>query len=306
MSSLRQPVYLFGEVLFDQLPDRRVLGGAPFNAAWNLTGLGLPVGFISRVGADDDGERIRAAMQLWKMSDHLVETDPEIPTGKVQVQFDASGEPSYDICAPAAYDAIQCRQLPGDDGQNPETILYHGTLALRDERSRANLLQMRTNFSGGVFVDLNLRAPHWSAELLRQILPGAHYIKLNREELDQCIRIFDINPELSMDQQARQLCQTLELDACFVTLGPQGALLATAHCHWLASGQHIEQTADEIGAGDAFSAVCLAGISRGWPWEQILRRAVTFSARICTIPGAISEDPEFYRQFGASWLHSDA
>ncbi len=30
-------VCVFGEVLFDHFPDgRRVLGGAPFNVAWNL------------------------------------------------------------------------------------------------------------------------------------------------------------------------------------------------------------------------------------------------------------------------------
>lgn len=50
-------IHVFGEVLFDCFPDgRRVLGGAPFNVAWNLQAFGLAPQFISRVGDDLDGK----------------------------------------------------------------------------------------------------------------------------------------------------------------------------------------------------------------------------------------------------------
>jgi fructokinase len=41
---------IFGEVLFDCFPDRRVLGGAPFNVAWNLHGLGAEPAVRGRSG----------------------------------------------------------------------------------------------------------------------------------------------------------------------------------------------------------------------------------------------------------------
>ena len=44
---------IVGEVLFDVFPDgSRVLGGAPFNVAWNLCALGADPLLISRVGTD--------------------------------------------------------------------------------------------------------------------------------------------------------------------------------------------------------------------------------------------------------------
>ncbi|NIR30149.1 MAG: carbohydrate kinase, partial [Gammaproteobacteria bacterium] len=51
---------VFGEVLFDQFEDGdAVLGGAPFNVAWHLQGLGLRPFFASRIGEDRLGERVR-------------------------------------------------------------------------------------------------------------------------------------------------------------------------------------------------------------------------------------------------------
>jgi fructokinase len=46
---------IFGEVLFDNFPDKQVLGGAPFNVAWHLQGFGDNPLFISRVGDDSRG-----------------------------------------------------------------------------------------------------------------------------------------------------------------------------------------------------------------------------------------------------------
>jgi len=51
-------ILVIGEILFDQFPDYRKLGGTPFNFAFHLVQFGLPVRFISRVGADQPGEEI--------------------------------------------------------------------------------------------------------------------------------------------------------------------------------------------------------------------------------------------------------
>ena len=59
---MKRPL-IFGEVLFDRFPDgSEVLGGAPFNVAWNLRGLGQDPLLVSRVGKDELGDRILDAM----------------------------------------------------------------------------------------------------------------------------------------------------------------------------------------------------------------------------------------------------
>ena len=109
---MSERICIFGEVLFDHFPDgRRVLGGAPFNVAWNLCALGADPLLISRVGTDGNALSVRSAMQVWGMSMAGLQSGPEAPTGLVQVTF-ADGEPAYEIVHPAAWDAIAPPEPP--------------------------------------------------------------------------------------------------------------------------------------------------------------------------------------------------
>ena len=78
---------IFGEVLFDCFPDE----------SKKL--------FISRVGDDASGEKIRQAMQQWQFSMAGLQTDKTHNTGEVKVTLQG-GEPSYEITADKAYDFI--------------------------------------------------------------------------------------------------------------------------------------------------------------------------------------------------------
>src|SRR6056297_3660835 len=121
----RTPV-IFGEVLFDCFPDgRKVLGGAPFNVAWNLRGLGFTPFFVSAVGDDDLGRQVRRSMDRWGMAPGGVTMLSDYPTGQVAVTL-SDGQPSYEIKTDQAYDHAPPPELaplavrPG--------LLYHGSL----------------------------------------------------------------------------------------------------------------------------------------------------------------------------------
>ena len=102
----RRPISVIGEVLFDHFADgRRILGGAPFNVAWNLQGLGQRPALISAVGRDAEGESILQQMSDWGMDRSLVAKHASLPTGSVQVTLH-DNEPSYDIVTDVAYDDL--------------------------------------------------------------------------------------------------------------------------------------------------------------------------------------------------------
>jgi len=149
---------IYGEVLFDHFPDGiSVLGGAPFNVAWHLRGLGEQPLFIGCVGDDETGRRVRLAMSDWGMDIAGLQTDFGHPTGSVRVEY-LNGEPAYAILPDQAYDFIQTRALPdlADVG-----LLYHGSLALRQPPSRAALDALISRVDIPVFFDVNLRSPWW-------------------------------------------------------------------------------------------------------------------------------------------------
>ncbi|MCG8450373.1 MAG: PfkB family carbohydrate kinase, partial [Pirellulales bacterium] len=77
-----QKPLIVGEVLFDHFPDgRRILGGAPFNVAWNLQRLGLPPSFCSAVGEDDEGREIIEEMKLGELDVTGLQVTERWPTG---------------------------------------------------------------------------------------------------------------------------------------------------------------------------------------------------------------------------------
>ena len=237
---------IFGEVLFDHFPDgRRVLGGAPFNVAWNLAALGADPLLVSRVGTDADGDSVRVAMRVWGLDTAGLQNGPGEHTGQVRIQFE-DGEPAYDIVRPVAWDAIEKAELPPRCG-----LLYHGSLALRSAPSRDSLMALRAAGPQTVFVDVNLRDPWWEPEAVTGLLDGAHWAKFNEDELERLAP-----PGESPEERARAAIERHGLQALLLTGGERGARLFTADGETLeARPQRQVEVVDTVGAGDAFAAV---------------------------------------------------
>jgi len=279
---------IFGEVLFDHFPDgRRVLGGAPFNVAWHLQAFGQAPHFISRVGDDAEGRTIRGAMADWGMDLSGLQTDSRLPTGRVDVRFDA-GEPSYDIVQPCAYDAIEL-QVPHGDCR----LLYHGSLVLRGAASAGALAQLlKAATPQTVFVDVNLRPPWWQPEQVQALLDSADWVKLNADELAQ------LHPQ----RDAQDFLETYALRGLIVTRGAEGAEILTAAGERLtARPESNVAVVDTVGAGDAFASVIILGLANDWPLDLTLRRAQSFASALVGNRGATVSDPNFYQAFIQQW-----
>ena len=283
---------IFGEVLFDCFPDgKRVLGGAPFNVAWHLQAFGQAPRFISRVGRDPEGDEVLTAMRRWGMDTSGVQTDPDRPTGRVNVSF-VDGEPEYDIVQHCAYDAIESVS-PGSGCP----LLYHGSLALREEQSRRAAAALTAAGPGIVFVDVNLRAPWWQEAQVLDYVRRAHWVKLNAGEL-----------ELLAPGQAgtlsgkQQFLADMALHGLIVTHGAAGAeVLTAAGDHLQVQPEPLTEVVDTVGAGDAFAAVTILGLVHAWPLATTLERAQAFAARLVGNRGATVDEPAFYRPFIDAW-----
>lgn len=287
-------IALFGEVLFDQFPDgQQVLGGAPFNVAWHLQAFGLEPCFISRVGDDAKAEHIKHAMQAGGMATNQLQTDYEHPTGVVQITLN-NGEPSYAILSNQAYDFIAADQL---EIATQYAVIYHGTLALRHATSDHALEVLKARHQGKVFVDVNLREPWWQAERVKHIIDQAHWVKLSQHELKQ------LQPFPADLKEAMALFLARHhLEVLVVTCGEQRAIAMSQ------SGEIIEvaptahlAVVDTVGAGDAFAAVLLLGLQRGWSLAVTMNRACDFASALVTQRGAIVQDFGFYQPFIKAW-----
>lgn len=300
MTLSKRPI-IFGEVLFDDFGDNRVLGGAPFNVAWHLHGFGARPLMISRIGQDSSGEAILDAMKRWGMTTAGIQLDAEHPTGIVKVTHE-NGEPSYEIVPDQAYDFINAQiASSAATGAGDFQLLYHGTLGLRNEESRQALKALRKNVDCPVFFDINLRPPWWSEALIADQLTHTHWLKANRDELDILKEQHDIETA-DLVAATRQLIDKLKLTGMVATEGADGAhAIDNDGNHTFAKPPHIEDVKDTVGAGDAFTSVIIFGMLNGWDSELTLNRAVQFSARICGIQGATTEDRALYDTFLKDW-----
>lgn len=285
---------IFGEVLYDCFPDgTEVLGGAPFNVAWHLQAFGLLPAFISRVGEDRRGQEIRQAMANWSMETDFLQSDPNRPTGTVNIHLE-NGEPKYDISPEDAYGHIQdiTQKLNAD-----VPILYHGSLALWFKPSRNALEKVKQKCKASVFIDVNLRPPWWQRDTVLSLLEGTSWLKLNEEEL----KLLVPKPEGS-EQKATAMLEQFQLQALILTMGSRGATV------YLRDGQRLSvapssqvNVIDTVGAGDAFSAVFILGLATGWPIQKIINNAQEFASAIVGQRGAIVTDRRFYTTFLAKW-----
>lgn len=282
---------VFGEVLFDCFPDgRQILGGAPFNVAWNLQGLGLAPCFISGVGEDEDGTKIRQAMSAWEMSLDGLQTIADRPTGSVSVSLD-QGQPAYEINLDQAYDFITLPDL--SLLSNGAGLIYHGSLIFRGPVARESLLRLVTDSDLPRFVDINIRQPHFDTRWLPDLISGAKWIKINDEELQQLSGIEITGPD-SIQSGIAVLRRRYGGETYLVTCGAAGAYAVENDklIHVPAPTPLILQ--DTVGAGDSFSAAMIAGIMHESPIGDSLKVAARLASRICGITGGTLADTSLY------------
>lgn len=284
---------IFGEVLFDCFPDgTRVLGGAPFNVAWHCQAFGLRPLLISRVGNDPLGQEVRSAMHNWGLDISGLQLDSTHATGIVDVSFN-DGEPAYEIVENSAWDFIDHMATPEID---KHSVLYHGSLALRNPVAATSLANLKQQCASSIFIDVNLRPPWWDLTLIQNIMQSGQWIKLNVDEL-----ALIVPQQADVESRVKFLLTTTNVKLVIVTRGADGAIAATQNETCSVLPETISHVVDTVGAGDAFTSVLLLGLHKAWPLQKILNRAQTFASAVVKQRGATTQDKTFYEPFIEAW-----
>ena len=281
-------VVALGEVLWDVYGDSRRLGGAALNFGAHARRLGHPITLITAVGLDEPGQQAMEMIEALDLDTRLLQITSRHPTGAAEVRIASDGKPQFTIIRPAAYDAVDLTPagLESLRSQNPAWV-YYGTLFASTEAGKDVLLRLLSTLDRAfTFYDVNLRPGSDSAALVRQLLMHADVVKINEEELVRVAEFTGLPSE--MEAFCREGASRYGWQAAAVTLGDRG-------CGILANGQYAEavghpvDVVDTVGAGDAFSAAFMHGISLGWPVEKIATFANRVGALVASRHGAIPE-----------------
>jgi fructokinase len=299
-------IVVVGESLVDVVEDpsgpRETVGGSPLNVATTLAGLDVPTILITEVGRDERGERI--VEQVADSGAELVA--PPSPTGRTATATVSlvQGEATYDFDIGWA---LPHQELPQCDA------LHVGSLGTVLEPGRTSVLDLvEQAWARDVFVsyDPNVRAPLVADPVqawgdVESLAARAHLVKLSVED------VAVLHPGADPEDIARSLLQGDRTEIVLLTEGSSGATGFTGDLRVHVPAAEIDLV-DTVGAGDAFTAACLAVLyedgafdtyGRGLPTdrprlERLLRAAVEVAGITCSRPGAAAPTrPELRRDW---------
>ncbi len=286
--------YSFGEILWDCLPSGRHAGGAPFNVTAHIAQLGGSVSLISAIGQDELGDEILAVAKDKGVEVEFVRrVRPGLPTGTVIVTVDKSGNATYELVQPAAWDEITVSDEAVSAVTQSRAFAY-GSLA---GRSLYNLEQLDRllDVQGPLkFFDVNLRPPFADPSLVMRLAQRADVLKLNDGEVGRLASWIKAgaateNTPRHADEVAAAcaiVAEATNAARICVTLAEEGAAL------WerdqplvIAPAPHVV-VKDTVGAGDAFMAGLMVGLTRGMETHQVLENACRLGAYVASHNGA--------------------
>lgn len=262
------------------------IAGAESNTAIGLSHLGHHTRFISRIGNDSLGQRIRATLTAEGVDTTYLMTEATaqtgvffrewLPDGARRVLYYRRGSAASMLAPehldPAAFVGVRIVHLTGI------TPALSATCAAAVERA----FDLAHAAGALVSFDPNYRAQLWSQETAREVLlplmARADILLLGHE---------DALAVLGIDDEDEILRPRPEFRAQVVVLkrAERGVRARMGETYVTVPAYPVSEVVDPVGAGDGFNAGFLAGWLRGYGLEEALRLGAQLGAQLVAQTG---------------------
>jgi len=275
----------FGEIIWDVFPDKKCIGGAPFNFAAHAARQGAESYMLSALGNDLLAEEALVYTEKYNINSKFVSRAEGKSTGQCLVTLNEKMIPSYNLLSDVAYDCIKTPDLKALNDEKFDVFSF-GTLALRSEINRKTVLDVLNSVKfNEIYSDLNIRAPHYSEETVLMCLKNATIVKISDEELPVIIDIVYGNnniKQLELADIAAKLSSTFEnIKILVITLGGDGSFVydCTTKDTYRKECPKVK-VVSTVGAGDSFGAAFLANYLKGLVINECLKIATDVSTYV--------------------------
>lgn len=300
--------YAFGEILWDCLPSGRHAGGAPFNVTAQLAQLGASASLISAVGKDPLGDEIlKVAEDKGVNTEFVSRARVGLATGTVLVTLDENSNATYELVQPAAWDEIKVPEEALAAVAGARAFIF-GSLAGRSPYNLEQLDRLLALEGPVKFFDVNLRPPFADLTLVLDLAQHADIIKLNEDEVRGIAswlqtgeaRYDAKRSDAQLAADCAALAQATNTSRICITRAADGAALWDKGNVVFAVSPHVV-VKDTVGAGDAFMAGLMVGLTRGGDTQKILERACRLGSYVASHDGATPLLPaELVQEFKAA------
>ncbi len=286
MVSKRRPIIVgIGELLWDMFPTGKKAGGAPVNFAYHASASGAESYAISAVGNDDLGEEIMDLINDIGIN-HLI-AKVGYPTGTVKIELN-QGIPSYTITEEVAWDYIPFTASIEEIARKVDAVCF-GTLAQRSATSRETIRKFLSLVPEESFriLDINLRFPFYSPDLIEESMRQCNILKLNDDELEILKKMFPIGTN-NNKEMCDWIIRNYNLKYLILTAGEKYSIIYSPETTSFLTTPQVD-VVDTVGAGDSFTGAFITALLKGNTLEEAHRAAVDRAAAVCTVAGAWTE-----------------
>lgn len=284
---MAKKIVAFGEVVWDILPDGKVLGGTPSNIVFRCNSFGESGFLLSRVGDDEFGQAALNRLEELGISVYDVQIDYEFPTGTVNIEFDDKNEPIYKVTPDVAFDHIEFSTEALKLARKADCIFY-GLLPQRFGISKNTIRELIKESPGSIkFFDLKLFKHFFNLEVIDNLLRSSDIVRIKEKEIDFLTEKLELEPG-NLSSFGKQLVEKYKIDLVIITRGQNGVFAwHKKEGEFHDAGFEIEMK-DNIGSGMALAAGFLHYYLNGKPIQDALNFGNAAGALNATRMGATS------------------
>jgi 2-dehydro-3-deoxygluconokinase len=258
---------------------RATHGGAESNACVALARTGLRVAWVSRLGADHAGDRIREALEHEGVDLRWVLTDPERPTGAMF--RDREGGLAY-LRAGSAASALDAHDLDDVPVEDARAVLVTGITAMLGAGPQRAAIELLDRATGIRMVDPNLRPGLWGSDraedLIRPLVRRCDVLIGGEHELREIAEGDDA-------EALARACAALGPTEVVVKRGAAGIAALGPDGVWRDHPPVPVIEHDPVGAGDACNAAYLAARLDGADVPDALKAGAVAGAATAALLG---------------------
>ncbi len=271
------------------------IGGAESNVAIGLSRLGVKTGWISKLGKDGFGDYIESFIRGEGVDVSQVKRDEHHPTGVFFKERRELGESKvYYYRKGSAASFINENDLDENYISQAKYLHLTGiTSGLSKSCCEAvyKAIEIAKKHNLKIIFDPNVRLKVWNnkdkminilLDLIKKsdiVLPGLSEAKIliNDDDKDKILdKFLNLGPEIVV-----------------LKIGEKGAYLGTRDKRVLVSGFPVPKIIDPIGAGDAFAAGFITGVTKGYELEESVKLGNACGAFALTVKGDVESLPSW-------------
>ncbi len=284
---MNKKIVAFGEVVWDILPNGKVLGGTPSNLVFRCNSFNEQGFLLSRIGDDDLGNEALEKLKELGITDDNVQFDTEFPTGTVHITFENNYDPRYIVTPDVAFDHIEfsaeALKLVRD-----ADCLFYGLLPQRFGISKNTLRELLKESPDSLhFFDLKLFEHFFNASVVENLLESSNIVRIKEKEIPFLSGELGLKAE-NLNVFSSELSRKYKIDLILVTRGQNGVFAFHKKKGAFYDPGYIIEIEDNIGSGMAFSAGFLHYYLNGKTIQQALNFGNAAGAINTTKRGATS------------------